>query len=255
MARKLSREEKQRKWHREDESIKNFRAKAPHVKALLRDRGCNLPFYDYLDSYEDEFKRTVTAAMASHPSLLGVHEVDDDCYADTEHDWSKFGYNDLTQILFSIGNDVVDYGAKSLDANLSGSMSAFHDSNGNLRSVILMKQSIRTTCQHRDLKYAVKLAALNHEIGHVEDLERGINFNVSMSQVDIIEAEVFAHLYALNRLAKRSLVQSFNMLSDALRLAVSADGYLGEVATKVVNRLPVYDLTDWNSVLAKSPKA
>src|SRR5690606_8296650 len=102
----------------------------------------------------DEFQRTVAEAKAAHPSLLGIHEVDDIVFSQENADWSQLGYSDLRQVFFSIQEDVADYGAKSLDANLCGSMSAFYDATGTVRSVILIRQSVKASVQHRELKYA-----------------------------------------------------------------------------------------------------
>ena len=46
-----------RKWERQDADFKDFRVKAPYVKRYLQSKGCDLPFYDYLDSYEEAFHR------------------------------------------------------------------------------------------------------------------------------------------------------------------------------------------------------
>ncbi|MEX1028158.1 MAG: hypothetical protein WD049_09165 [Candidatus Paceibacterota bacterium] len=246
-------EQRNRKWRQEKATIKEFRAKAPHMKALLRSRGCDLPFYDYLDSYSEEFHRTVEAAKAAYPSLLGVHEVDDQTFAAETQEWSQFGYSDLEQVFFKIEDTFADYGSSPLDANLCGSMSAFHDSAGNVRSVILIRRSVQTSVQHHELKYAFKIISLVHEIGHVEDLERGINFDVPSRHLDVIAAEAYAHLFALERLARRNLVQSFNTLVDGLRDSVSADGYISKVAQQVLERLPEYQLTHWQEAFDIPP--
>ena len=251
--RQQERANKQRQWETEDKTIRSFRAKAPYMKALLRGRGCVLPFYDYLDSYADEFHRIADAAKAEHPSLLGVHEVDDIIFAENEKNWSRLGYGDLQQIFFNLVDDVPDYGTESLDANLRGSMSAFLDKDGNLRSVILISQSVKATVQHRDLKYALKIAALLHEIGHVQDLEQGCNFNVPAKRLRVIEAEVVAHLFALEQMAKRYLVKSFQMLADGLRDAIPKGGYVSNVAERVLERLPSYQMVDWQTFIAAPP--
>lgn len=121
--RQEKRAQKQKQWEEEDKTFKEFRAKAPYIKAILRSRGCILPFYDYLDSYADEFQRIAQAARTKHPSLLGVHEVDDAIFSGNEKHWSQLDYGDLQQIFFSIEEGVSDYEIVSPDANLCGSMS------------------------------------------------------------------------------------------------------------------------------------
>ena len=244
---------RQRQWEEEDKTIRDLRAKAPYIKMILRRRGCVLPFYDYLDSYPDEFQRIATAAKNEHPSLIGIHEVDDHIFATSEKCWSQLGCGDLQQVFFNIEGDLSDYGAASPDANLCGSMSAFLDSAQNVRSIILIRQTVKGTVQHRELKYALKLASLLHEIGHVQDLERGLHFDVPTRRFDVIEAEVFAHLFALEQMAQRNLHQSFNMLADGLRDTIPKGGYGAEVAQKVLERLPAHQLIDWQPVFSQPP--
>lgn len=239
---------KQRQWEHEDKTLRELRAKAPYVKLILRGRGCKLPFYDYLDSYSDEFQRIAITAKKEHPSIIGIHEVDDRTFATSEECWSQLGYADLQQVFFNIERCFSDYGTASPDANLCGSMTAFLDADQNVRSVILIRQTVKGAGQHRELKYALKIASLLHEVGHVQDLEERINFDVPTRRFDVIEAEVFAHLFALERMAQRNLRQSFNMLADGLRDTTPKGGYGAEVARKVLERLPPYQLIDWQSV-------
>jgi hypothetical protein len=212
-----------------------------------------LPFHDFLDSYSDEFQRIATAAKSEHPSLIGIHEVDEQTYAESEKNWLKLGYSDLRQIFFDIGDDFSNYGKGSLNANLCGSMSAFFDSDQKVRSVILIRQSVKGTMQHRELKYALKLASLLHEVGHVKDLEQGLNFDVPARRFRVIEAEVFANLYALEQMAKLNLLQSFNMLVSGLQDAIPKGGYGSEVAKKVLDELPAYQLIEWQPILYSQP--
>lgn len=240
---------KRQSWEGECQQIRDSQANAPQMKRLLRQKGCELPFYDFLDSYEDEFQRIADAAKTEHASLLGIHEVDDQTYSSCETDWSKLGYTDLQQIFFDIKEVVPDYGRKGTDENMCGFMSAFLDADRNVRSVILIRRTVKISQQHREFKYAFKIASLLHEIGHVHDLEHGVNFDVATNRLSLIEAEVFAHLYCLEHLARRNLLQSFQMVEGGLKDAIPKGGYLSEVAQKVLERMPSYQLTDWQQVL------
>lgn len=164
------RAKKQWQWQREHKAIKDSQRKGSDIKRSLRARGCMLPFYDFLDSYSDEFQRIVAAAKAQYPSLLGVHEVDDATFYNSHESGSELGYANLQHVSFDTDEDVPDYGAEDLTANMCGSMSAFYDADKKIRSVILIHQSVKTSLQHRDLKYVLKVASLVHEIGHVRDL-------------------------------------------------------------------------------------
>ena len=94
-------------------------------------KGCNLPFYDYLDSYSDEFRRIIETALIQHPSLLGVHEVADDLfYASYEEQWKELGYDHLEQVFFSFDDEYEDYLQRHTSKNsatLEGCATAFLD--------------------------------------------------------------------------------------------------------------------------------
>jgi len=234
------RQKKYAKWTAENETIERFRRQGPHIKRILAHRGIDLPFYDFLDSYVDEFNRTCIAAKSEHPSLLGIHEVDDSLYYKQPLDWTKFGYRGLESITLQFDRDLPDYGRKKGDAaNMAGYTHAFRDEQKNLRTVVLIRRSIKLPhFEHREYKYALKVASLLHEIGHVEDFERGINFDLATNRLDIIEAEVFANLFCLDRLLKRNLAHSFEMVLGALQKSIPKGGYLGEVGRLVVERVP-----------------
>ena len=250
-AAKQKRLAKKNKWKQENESRKNFERMGPAYKEVLRMRGCNLPFYDYLDSYTQVFHKFANEAVKNQPSLLGVHELDEDANT-VELDWSSLGYKNLEQIFFDIDGELDDYGKGSADANLSGSMTAFRNENGELKSIITIQKSVKGSMQLAEYKYALKVAALVHEIGHVVDLESGKNIDAVDKTMDVFEAEAFAHLYALERLAKSGLRQSFMMLYDALAEAVGGAGYIAKVAGLVMERVPKYKLVDWNDFLEDS---
>lgn len=256
MAKKKSKEKKRRerdrihrKWREEDQTLLEFQRKAPRIKAHLRKRGLNLPFYDYLDSYPAEFKRIAEYAKATYPSLLAVHEVEPEIFSNLEGHWDALGCGNLKQVFFTIDESVADYGRRNLDANLNGATIAFLDEEGKTRTVICINKVAKCSFVHEHWQYALKIAGLCHEIGHVHDLENGTNFNVATRTLNVIEAEAFAHLFALELMAKRNLQQSFNMLADALRDAVGAGGYLGQVGTAVMERMPEYKFVDWQSML------
>ena len=93
--------------------------------------------------------------------------------------------------------------------------------------------------------------ALLHELGHVHDMEREINFNHAAKTFDVIEAEVFAHLYSLRRMAEMNYYHCFHMLVDGLKKALGGDTYLREVAELTLKRMPEYKLIDIGGIQLK----
>jgi hypothetical protein len=218
------------------------------VKEILHANGCDLPFYDFLDSYAEEFERTITEAKRTCPSLAGVHEVEDSVYR--RPDWSALGHGDLQPMKLKTDDEIGDYTSHSGfgKANLCGLMTMFRDPSGALKTVVFVRKTLKDF-EHKENKYAMKIIALHHEIGHVHDIEHGLNFDLQNGRVNVLDAEVYANRYALDQLADRQLVQGYAMLADALRKASTQADFLGEVARKVLQDLPEHKLVAWQDYM------
>lgn len=228
-----------RKWQQENARFQNLRGQAPELKALLRSKGCDLPFYDYLDSYGDEFQRIVTEAIGRYPSLVDVLEVEDAVYEQT--DWDSLGFGNYKPIFFEVADVLGTYWPHDAMGNMRGHTTPFYDPEGRLRTVIIIRRSVKDF-ELNDWKYVIKIPTLLHELGHVHDIENGMSFDLQSKTANLVEAEAFANLYALDKLAERQLVKSYDMLAEYLRTSVGAEGWLGAMARKVIERLPEHRL-------------
>ena len=222
---------------------------SPHYKTILRARGCRLGFYELLDSYGDEFRRVAAAAVESHPTLLGVHEIDEEAYHAEKTDWGVLGYGGTTQWIFEAGAGYEDYGRYEGEANMCGSMSVLFEPGGAVRSVVRIRDRVPGAFRTRERKYLFKLIALVHELGHVADLEQRLNIEPEADRFDMVEAEVFANLHCFDWLAKRPMKMAFGCLHDTIVKAAAGGGYLAEVSQEVLNRLPAYEIPDWQPVM------
>lgn len=243
--REAQRRKQQAKYKEEVELLELWKKKAPYIKQILRARGHSFPFYDYLDSYSEVFHQVAERAVEDHPTLLGVHELD--ANQEGEGFWESLGYENLTQIFYKIDDSLTDYGklAGKGKATLDGGMTSFRDGEGDLRCIITIAKNPPSSVHTKELKYRLKLASLFHEIGHVIDLEAGINFNQEDVSMDVIEAEIYAHLHSFQQLASWNMQIAFDTMREGLRDAIPKGGYLAKVATLVLERLPEYGLVDW----------
>jgi hypothetical protein len=244
---------RKRQWDKENESIQNIWRTAPYKKALVRHRGCDLGFYDYLDSFEKEFELLVTEAKKTYPCLMGIHEVDDELWSN--HSWDKLGYGDYEQVIFEDPNLPGEYGKRSKHLNpksleMAGFASAFIDREGTVRAAISMKRKPHCQQEHKEFLYVAKIMTLCHELGHVHDYFHGINFDIPNKKANIIEAEVFANIYGLDKLAARGHRMGYDMLFEALQTAAQFDDYMGTVGKLVMertlNKTPANWLTFYN---------
>lgn len=70
----------------------------------------------------------------------------------------------------------------------------------------------------------VQLCALLHELGHVEDMQKSINFSLSeMPSVKLVEAEAYAHTYALNYLNNLGASIARDTLSGSLYKLINSE--------------------------------
>ena len=191
---------------------------------MLKIRGIEPKFLDFVDSYRDEFASVVEMAKTRYSTLLDVHLIEDDLYRDLEHRWKELGYESLDQIFFDFeeGGDYFDRrladdtGEKGV-SRISGCTVGFLDPDGNLKTAIFIPNRVKLAgFEHVEYKFSARLVALCHEIGHVDDMESNRFFNIENRTFDMIGGEVYANVYGLKLLAERGLKQGYDMLLNAL---------------------------------------
>lgn len=225
-------------------SLEEVRKTGQALKPFLQKVGCDMAFYDYLDSYEVEFNRIVQAALSQRKSLVRVHEVSAEMLDAPQ--WDTLGHADLQQLYFTIPDECEDYVKTDAQANLRGSATFFLDQSAALKSVILIQKRPPNSNHVKDLQYALKIPGLFHEIGHVIDAEQGINIRLDDGIMDVVAAEVFAHVYALEQMASRSLRQSYKMLFDALEKMSELPDYVGDIGKGVMKAHARVQIPDWS---------
>ncbi len=242
----------QKQWKAEQAQILSFRRKAPYMKTILRSRGCQLSFFDFLDSYEAEFAKLVDEYLASRPTLVGIHEADDKESEST--DWERFGgAADWQQVFYNCDDDATKtYGREDKRANVKGSTVTLRDTNGGIHTMVRICRNMKCAFRHKEWKYGLKIPALLHEIGHVIDVEEQINFDRERETCRIIDAEVFANRYALDQCVQRGYRQSLVIWLDSWRAYVEAKDYRGEVARRTLDGAPSEaDILDWKTLLSQ----
>lgn len=87
-----------------------------------------------------------------------------------------------------------------------------------INQVILLKDEINPPMDNQDdWKAMVQLCTLLHELGHVEDMQKSINYSFTgIPTVKLLESEAYAHSYALNNLNRLGATIARNTLADAL---------------------------------------
>jgi hypothetical protein len=228
-------QQKQEQWEREKAAIEDRREFGPQMKAALQAKGCILPFYDGLDLAEDEFRKLVAWAKAVFPSLHEVYEVNSVDF-NLPSNSERLGLpGDWSQIFFSCNDErSSSYAIREPQANLRGATTAFEDPAGGLHTVIEVIKNPSGATLHKENKYILKLPTLLHEIGHAKDHHEGINFNREKRTANLVEAEVFAHLFALNECFSRAYYLSGEFYLKALEDHKDVADHRGLVIPRVL---------------------
>ncbi|MGN6545457.1 MAG: hypothetical protein ACTHK7_10455 [Aureliella sp.] len=214
-------------------------------KASLRAEGCHLPFYEAIDSFEEEFHRLAKAAAKDHPSLVAVREVPE--HQVRSVDWLKATYPDFTSADMQVPESAAGYGEHDGTATaFDGKASFYWDANGELRSVVLIQRDLRCSGS-RDFHYGLKIATLFHELGHVHDAENRLHLKLDGSEADIVAIEVYAHCNALARLADHCMPEIYEIYYGTLASGEQLPGYAGEIVRTVLSRHPKQKVRTWQA--------
>jgi len=204
-------------------------------------------FVEGRDSYEVGYRRFCRSAPDEHPSLLRVIECDDDSFYDmtTDEKLRHFGLGGYTEVIFKTADDI-DFTKdpttskdgvvnasrqKSGGTSITGCTSVI-EVHGKRRTIVFMRKATGTD-DSEEIMCALKLAALFHEIGHVDDYEKGVNWK--QETVNVVDAEVYAHHYACTRLleAKQRVLLKY-YLTGLDQMAESQSEYVKRGALRVM---------------------
>lgn len=138
-------------------------------------------------------------AAQEYPALVGVFEVDSRLNLQDQETIDHLGLGDRYKVLYF--DTLTDDGYSSYKPAATGNLSmggytqAVTDAKGERRIVVSMKR-------HREKPHLSDLANLGlflHELGHVDDITRGLNL-VFDRNADLEAAELHAHEFACRRL-------------------------------------------------------
>lgn len=99
--------------------------------------------------------------------------------------------------------------------------------------------------------YMIKLTVLAHELGHVQDMQNGTdsNFSYTPPNVNLVEAEAYAHSYCLNYLHKSGAISARNTLANALYSMVSSNKeFEKQLFSSICNRIGKGRIKKWANI-------
>jgi hypothetical protein len=242
---------RQKEWEEQNQHLLALRDQAPRLKAEARAKGYQSRYFELLDSYEAIFHELVAEARTRFPSLACVVEVRREQFKRV--DFTRHGLPpNCRHIFFTVHNEgAATYGKEEDEAgavNIAGFTQAHLDPVGRLHTVVVPPKDIECGSPLRDMQYGYKLVALLHELGHVEDLERQINFSLLTETADITAAEVYANRYALAEANRVGLFMVADTLSGALAKYRGRSDYRAAVAERVLDTYQPPAVAKWDEL-------
>ncbi|MFH1079273.1 MAG: hypothetical protein V1766_03250 [Pseudomonadota bacterium] len=172
-----------------------------------------------------DYKKSFNNLLASRNGIEvdSIHFVTDEIYVkDEKETLSYVGLESYVPIFFSIKGIPYPSGmGMQSSKNLRGkNICAWKDSK--IKHVIILPEEVIKGTNHNTesqdaLESLLHFCALLHELGHVDDMQKSINFSFGdKPTMKLIEAEAYAHAYTLNYLNRAGAIIARNMLADAL---------------------------------------
>ncbi len=141
-----------------------------------------------------------TRAMKEYPTILGIHECAPHVYRQPSDElFRSFGYEDYQQKFWGIDKEDYIEHARS-KGNFAGHVTILSDGQQDRPVVFVMRPP---DTRDRDLAHASMMGVLFHELGHVDDITRGLHMRFDTC-VDISAAEEYAHRCACERIIRES---------------------------------------------------
>lgn len=174
----------------------------------------------------------------------------------TQEQLEGVGLGNSEPVYFSIkGKNYCEGGVLNTNSNLRGCAINIK-TDGLPEQVILIQKDFSREASlsaeiQEDWECMLKLTALAHELGHVEDMQLKTNSNFVYGgnpTVDLVEAEAYAHAYCLNYLHDVDAYTARNTLATALyRMNTSKKRFEKGLYLSVCNKVGKGRIKKWSN--------
>lgn len=149
-------------------------------------------FDESVHSYRTEYESWKRTKIV--PGLLGIFEIPADVLrlASVPEIVSRSGLEGYSVVSYT---DEADYAPRSIVP--MGITVSVRKPYGKVQPVIFLKQDMLPDEKDapEELKWALRLLMLMHELGHAEDVSLGINLKPDKKRGDLVAAEAYAHAF------------------------------------------------------------
>jgi hypothetical protein len=186
--------------------------------------------------FEAVFRRICGSERTRHRSVKLVHDISGDPTHVDSAFLASLGFRDLRLIEWDWSNeDDAGYGATQKMSKGGFVKTAQMEKERNLSTFVFLRCEGVEPGEHEAIaRYSTLIGILMHEMGHVDDIEKGKFLKVG-GRVDIVSAEEYAHRYALKWMTKENLRFPMGLLMGSiLKDANGSPSVAKEAAKRVV---------------------
>jgi hypothetical protein len=164
------------------------------------------PFIDGLDTYADEYARLVRNSGVKR--LLGVYEIPAERFDVSGDGNLRVAGIHHPQVMLTDASIPDDEepgkdGFAGPEVTATGNTIATRNQHGHVQSAIFICNA-PTGLEHiLDGPECARTLVLLHELGHADDMAKGLNFDFSTDRLNWIGAEVYAHDYVIRSCLRR----------------------------------------------------
>lgn len=186
--------------------------------------------------------------------LIGIFELTEAEYYDTTfaQKMAVIGHPDYEVLFYESGDVETDSErAASVDASGTGMTSVVRDHYRRLKSAIFTRTGVSQTSpssgvSQEDHQSLITLQVIIHEMGHADDIAKGVNYNHESQSVDAVAAEVYAHKFACKYMRDHGykwLLQSYaKLIKESSESPFEHVALAGKTA---LNEIKIGDLLKW----------
>jgi hypothetical protein len=154
-----------------------------------------------VDSYADILDAAIEVERVSRKSLLGIHDLAAGGTLGKFTDkqlFEHFGYSG-EPVDWPVGDDEGYDKLGTFESRHSGGTTSWlRDPHGHIRTVVILRP-VNSPGFDIERAKAADLAIFYHEVGHVDDFEKRLNF-VDGRKVNLCAAEIYAHEFACRKM-------------------------------------------------------
>ena len=200
--------------------VKQAKRRRQKTEKQRKHRARTFAFLDGADSYADQYERLKHEMLTR--SLVGIYELDDDSFNLSLTDkLESLELNDLAIVEYE---SEFDSSTNESGVKGTGVTCIVQDTSGNVRPIVFLRERVSLSpasdegdAEHaKEISFAIRVLILLHEVGHAEDISRGINFDHVQRRMDRINAEVYAHSFVCKHTRRRNYRLALDYYLDDL---------------------------------------